>query len=244
MKVKIPKMINNKSELKKINLDLFNVLEALFSQNNSAFPCLFGRKSFQKDCMKYGISREHIDFNVISSDLIHMSELIKNETSVDKRKYLTYLHAFPTVEHGSLSDFFFELIEGLHKIDPKDWPENKTKSYMHHDFEFCFNGLSWFPVLLTPWHDVEIRKCPITIIGFQPLSTFEYNKKNHCDEFELMRKSIHGYIDRRYGDKKPEYMSANSSGSNITQFLGNSSIGLTSEDKVGSVCPFSKRKLI
>lgn len=190
--------------------------------NNKSFPCIYGKISFNKNYMYAGIYKNIDDssINNLANDLVQMSNFLIQDISDNEKKFSTFIAIFDINTTLLFNDLWYKIIKSLHKKDKKKWVKNTTKDLNNKDFKFSFNGELWYPVLITPTHPNKIRKSEITILSFQPDKTFERNKNIDNDFYQKIRKEIHQKIDDTYSNNRPHYLSNNSTGKGIVQFLG------------------------
>jgi len=210
----------NTSQLAEFYPILWKVLDELFNSKDNVFPCLYAISSFNKKKMYFGVSNQNELIEVLADDLKEMSLLLGDERDEKSKIFNTYVHIIQSENIKNVREFLINLLQTLHKTDKKAWLKNATKDMNVPEFEFCFNGQLWFPVLLTPNHPSAIRRSPYTLIAFQPMITFDYNKKTKSEFYQRMRTLIHSRVDNFYNENRPYYLSDKSSGKNIYQFIG------------------------
>lgn len=210
----------NTNQLAELHIELWNGLNEMFNSKDKIFPCLYAISSFNKKTMYFGVSNQTESIENLANDLKEMSLLLNEERDEKSKTFNTYVHIIQNHDVEDVREFLINLLQALHKVDEKDWLENATKDMNLPDFEFCFNGKLWFPVLLTPNHPSTIRRSPFTLIAFQPSVTFDYNKQTKSEFYQRMRTSIHCRVDDFYSEGRPYYLSNKSSGKNIVQFIG------------------------
>jgi FPC/CPF motif-containing protein YcgG len=208
------------NQLAELHPALWRTLNELFNSKDKAFPCLYAISSFNKQAMHFGISNQNESVEKLAADLKEMSLLLDGVRDEKSKAFNTYIHIIENHNVENVSAFLINLLQELHQLDDKEWLENATKDMSVPEFEFCFNGQLWFPVLLTPNHPSKIRRSFYTLIAFQPSITFDHNKKNKSMFYQRMRMSIHNRIDGFYKNSRPYYLSDKSSGKNIVQFVG------------------------
>lgn len=208
------------NQLAELHPALWKALNELFNSKDKIFPCLYAMSSFNKQAMYFGVSNQNESIENLADDLKAMSLLLDGERDEKSKTFNTYIHIIQNHNAEDVRGFLINLLQALHKVDEKEWLENATKDMSDPEFEFCFNGQLWFPVLLTPNHPSKIRRSLYTLIAFQPSITFDYNKKNKPEFYQRMRMSIHSRVDNFYNNIRPYYLSDKSSGKNIIQFIG------------------------
>lgn len=200
---------------------LWEILHNFFNSRENVFPCLYAISSFNKHSMYFGISNQNeLLIDNLANDLKEMSLLLNGNRDEKSKTFNTYVHIIQNNNIADVKEFLIDILQGLHRVDSHEWLKNSTKDMNAPEFEFCFNGQLWFPVLLTPNHPSTIRRSPYTLIAFQPKLTFDYNKKIKSEFYQRMRIAIHNRIDNFYNNGKPYYLSDKSSGKNIIQFIG------------------------
>lgn len=215
-------MIISAKNLKENHPDIWNLLSISLGRS-SDFPCLFAMASFKKEFMQFVIADSKKDIaKLIASSLLEFSEKFNNSRSFFEKTYETLVLICKDnfENYFDEGEFIGNLLNELHSLDPSEWPIGKTKNTNDQEFEFYWNNVVWFPVLLHKNHNEKIRRSPFLIIGFQPGETFEFNKKHRALFYERMRNSIHARINKTYENKMPFHMSEVSTGKNICQYAG------------------------
>ncbi|MDP2417400.1 MAG: YqcI/YcgG family protein [Hydrogenophaga sp.] len=210
------------NDLQDFHPDIWNSLGCIFG-GKSKMPCLFATASFSKAVM-YFVVVDRLDEVVdrLRNDLIEFSLKMKNAHGLSEKSYSTIVLVSkePLSALSAEGDFIEKLLIDLHAVDPCQWPEGKTKNMNDQDFEFYWNGVSWFPILLHNTHKEIIRLSDFLMIGFQLGSIFDFNKMERKSFYEAMRSSIHSKISSAYLGDLPFYLTNKSSGKNICQFSG------------------------
>jgi FPC/CPF motif-containing protein YcgG len=187
------------------------------------YPCFFGKMSFQKDLMYYGLYKDISEQSItdLANNLREMSIFLDSERNHNQKSLNTFIAIFENInENISFDSLWYEIISKLHTKDNKQWKSNTTMNLNDANFKFSFDNKLWYPVLLTPVHTQLTRKSEITILSFQPDETFIYNKESNKVFYEKGRNAIYSKIDKIYHSKRPHYITEKSSGKNIVQFLG------------------------
>jgi FPC/CPF motif-containing protein YcgG len=69
---------------------------------------------------------------------------------------------------------FWGLLRGLRVFDTKPWPEEIPADTIANKWAFCFDGVPWFPAVLTPAHSKrQSRYAPNLVIVMQPKWIFD-----------------------------------------------------------------------
>ncbi len=208
-------------ELKKSYPETYRKLSDTF--NNKFFPCLYGKMSFLNNLMYAGLypDTKEDSIRLLAKDLREMSLHLDNQSKIQEMKFNTFIAVFDIDDREiDFDKLWYKIISNLHKKDLKKWKTGSTKDLNNADFKFSFDNKLWYPVLITPSHPSKIRKSKITILSFQPDQTFLLNKEIDNDFYQNMRKKIHLKINKLYQGKEPYYLSSESTGKGIVQFLG------------------------
>ncbi len=208
-------------ELQKTNSHIYTKLYDTF--NNKFFPCLYGKMSFSKNFMYVGLyqNTEAYSIQLLAEDLRSMSLHLDNQTTAEEMQLNTFIAVFDMdVSKIKFDNFWFTVINSLHKKDFKNWKIGATKDLNDPEFKFSFDNKLWYPVLVMPNHPNKIRKSKIIILSFQPDQTFLLNKSIDMEFYENTRKRIHKRINKLYQADLPHYLSGESTGKGIVQFLG------------------------
>ncbi len=209
------------SELRLEKPDVYETLNAKI--NSIDFPCLFAKSSFNKDKMFIRVldSKDN-EWEIVSHDMIMINNKISNCTDEVSKSITTYLVVFRYIKYKIVDDglFLIEMLKNLHRLDSCCWSNTKTKDPNASDFEFFFSGKVWFPVVMSPWHKSLIRVAPYLMVAIQPGDVFDFNKKCRSKYYYNMRRSIHKNIYNFYKGDLPYFLSGNSSGKNLWQYIG------------------------
>lgn len=209
-------------ELQTLFPDIWRSLSYTFG-GKDGIPCLFATASFAKKVMRFVVvDRNDQIIECLSTQLVDFYKMMENNHDSIEKSFgtLVLVSREPIDKAWNEYNFIENLLVKLHAIDPCKWPEGKTKNTNDQDFEFYWNGVSWFPVLLHADHQVCIRRSQFLTIGFQLGIVFDYNKIERHFFYENMRKSIHLKISNAYSSNLPYYLSSKSSGKNICQYAG------------------------
>lgn len=214
-------MIQKVQSLKQTNLSVYNKIANTF--NKKTFPCIYGKLSFNKNMMYVNIY-EDLESNSIkklSDDLREMSQQLDSKRTDEEMRFNTFISVF-TIDDSQISfdKIWYKIITQLNKFDVREWQNDSPKDLNHPDFKFSFHDKLWYPVLVTPNHPIKIRQSEITILSFQPDMTFILNKKIDNQYYGKVRTKIHKKIDKIYDNKRPHYLSSNSTGKGMVQYLG------------------------
>lgn len=153
--------------------------KAVLLDEELIFPCVYATKGFKSDDQLYLF----IDSDDLS-DPRHIRTLAKGLST-----YLPQAHQLGpntslvllakqndnntrTVEE--YNTLFWELLNGLAKLDEKPWPSNIPRDIDTDRWCFCFGGEQFFTVIQTPAHQVRrTRYAPGLTMVFQPKWIFD-----------------------------------------------------------------------
>ncbi|KAG2074481.1 hypothetical protein BDR04DRAFT_1175448 [Suillus decipiens] len=125
------------------------------------FPCVYDTKGLKSDSQLY--------FG-LSTYLPQARQLGPNTSLVILAKQND--NNSRTVEE--YNTMFWELLNGLAKLDDKPWPSTVPRDIDTDKWCFCFGGEKIFPVLQTPAHQARrTRYAPGVTMVFQPKWTFD-----------------------------------------------------------------------
>lgn len=209
-------------ELRDLHPDIWASLNYIFS-GTSNVPCLFATASFKKEIMQFTVVDKKSELmKILSADLISFSNKLQEAKDLAEKTYSTLIVVCRENFENESEEYNFidNMLIDLHLKDPIEWPDDKTKDTNNQEFEFYWNGLPWFPILLHRSHREKIRKSNFLIIGFQSGIVFKFNKEERSVFYERMRHSIHSKIANFYPEELPFYLSNKSSGRNICQYSG------------------------
>jgi len=207
-------------ELKK-RVDIYERVEKTFLSDQ--YPCFFGKMSFQKNLMYCGLYADTSKESIanLSNDLREMSAYLDSDRNHLQKSLNTFIAIFENIDENITFDIlWYQIISKLHKNDRRAWKSNAPTDLNDANFKFSFDDKLWYPVLLTPIHPQIARMGEITILSFQPDETFIYNKEQNKSFYDKGRNAIYNKIDKIYHSQRPHYISEQSSGKNIVQFLG------------------------
>ncbi|KAG1883557.1 YqcI/YcgG family-domain-containing protein [Suillus subluteus] len=153
--------------------------KAVLLDEELIFPCVYATKGFKSDDQLYLF----IDSDDLS-DPRHIRTLAKGlSTYLPQARQLgpnTSLVLLAkqndnnsrTVEE--YNTLFWELLNGLAKLDEKPWPSNIPRDIDTNRWCFCFGGEQFFTVIQTPAHQVRrTRYAPGLTMVFQPKWIFD-----------------------------------------------------------------------
>ncbi|KAG1810557.1 YqcI/YcgG family-domain-containing protein [Suillus subaureus] len=159
--------------------NVYEDYKAVLFDEELIFPCVYATKGFKSDDQRYLF----IDSDDLS-DPRHIHTLAKGlSTYLPQARQLgpnTSLvllakkndnNSRTTEEYNTL---FWELLNGLAKLDKKPWPSNIPHDIDTDRWCFCFGGESFFTIIQTPAHQVRRTRCaPGLTMVFQPKWIFD-----------------------------------------------------------------------
>lgn len=142
------------------------------------FPCIYATKGFKNDNQLYLFidsddlsDPRHIRSlaTALTTYLPQAHDLGPNTSLVLLAKKVSYQRSIE--EYNAL---FWELLNGLAKLDTKPWPTTVPRDIDTDNWCLCFGGEPFFTVIQTPAHQVRrSRYAPGLTIVFQPKWIFD-----------------------------------------------------------------------
>lgn len=139
------------------------------------FPCIFGVAAVSRGTLRYGFNHEPLQDQASALSKM-LEEFTAIAPSLGKRTSLVvfFKNAPNKLDHRSIYEWFWSLLQRTTQLDPQAWPENISPNPDSPSFEWTFNGQPMFVVVNTPIHDVRrSRFFPTLAITFQPRFVFE-----------------------------------------------------------------------
>ncbi|KPL59553.1 YqcI/YcgG family protein [Rossellomorea vietnamensis] len=148
----------------------------VMSDEEHPYPCVPGKQGFQTDTLRFGFAEDPRKDE--ATDML--VSLLKEYGGIsrDTGKYASLVVFFQSEEiEGSVETYqhiFWDLLNRVHKLDDKPWPDGIGKDPHDHTWEFCFDGEPYFAFCATPAHIVrKSRHFPYFLLAFQPRWVFD-----------------------------------------------------------------------
>ena len=153
----------------------------LLSTNSNAkkFPCPYATAGFKANEHRYVFmhSEDATEPRNIRLLANAMRAYFPISHDLGPNTSLVILHPLSDEKH-TVDDYqqkFWDLLRGLRTCDLKDWPEDIPQDTSHARWAFCFDGVPWFPAVLTPSHvQRNSRYAPNFAIAMQPKWVFDH----------------------------------------------------------------------
>ena len=152
--------------------ETYDDFKKVLLEKDLVFPCIYATKGFKTDGQLYLF----IDSDDLS-DPRHMQSLATALTAyLPQARDLgpntsLVLLAKRMPHHRTIEEYnglFWELLNGLAKLDPKPWPANVPRDIETDRWCLCFGGEPFFTVIQTPAHQARrSRYAPGLTIVFQ-----------------------------------------------------------------------------
>ncbi|KAG2066250.1 hypothetical protein BDR04DRAFT_98698 [Suillus decipiens] len=153
--------------------------KAVLLDENIIYPCIYATKGFKSDDQLYLF----IDSDDLS-DPRHIRTLAKGlfvylprARQLGPNTSLVLLAKQNDNNSRTIEEYntlFWELLNGLAKLDYKPWPSTVPRDIDTDKWCFCFGGEKFFTVIQTPAHQVRrTRYAPGLTIVFQPKWIFD-----------------------------------------------------------------------
>lgn len=152
---------------------------AMLCDEEHPYPCVPGKQGFQTDTLRFGFTedpRKGEASEKLASYLKQYGE-ISRETG-NYASLVVFCHSDDMAGGRqpveTYEQIFWDLLNRVHQLDDKPWPDHIGKDPHDHTWEFCFNGEPYFAFCATPAHTVrKSRHFPYFLIAFQPRWVFD-----------------------------------------------------------------------
>ncbi|KAG2121215.1 YqcI/YcgG family-domain-containing protein [Suillus cothurnatus] len=143
------------------------------------FPCVYATKGFKSDDQLYLFidSDDLSDPRHIRTLAKGLSTYLRQARQLDPNTSLVLLAKQNDDNSRTVEEYntlFWELLNGLAKLDEKPWPSNIPRDIDTDRWCFCFGGEQFFTVVQTPAHQIRrTRYAPGLTMVFQPKWIFD-----------------------------------------------------------------------
>ncbi|WP_333489754.1 YqcI/YcgG family protein [Alkalihalobacillus sp. CinArs1] len=171
-------MIDENSEaLEGWNVLAYQQFSDMMCNESEPYPCVPGKMGFIDNSLRFGFAdppwEEHASRQ--------LAAILKEygEISRETGKYASLVVFFEADHQDGKSiedyqDTFWTLLNDVHQLDEKPWPEDIPTDPHNQAWEFCFDGEPYFVFCATPAHRVrKSRSFPYFMLAFQPRWVFE-----------------------------------------------------------------------
>ncbi|MCA0173804.1 YqcI/YcgG family protein [Bacillus sp. RAR_GA_16] len=159
--------------------DVYAQFSAMLEDGEKPYPCIPGKQGFHQDHLRFGF----VEDPTKSITCAQLATLLKEygEVARDTGKYASLVVFFDSrtlvdqkVDVEQYQSYFWSLLNKVHELDEKPWPEDIPTDPHDPKWEFCFNGEPYFAFCATPAHQVrKSRQFPCFLIAFQPRWVFD-----------------------------------------------------------------------
>lgn len=168
--------------------------------SRSDFPCLFGRKAFWRESLKFLFVRGAAD---LVAGVLAYTTFVKT-TSLDTRLYSPLVIVFKHDGFANLADehtFCWEQLRILHENDPREWPGSVPTDPADSRWTFCFDGVQLFVNMSCPGHrHLKSRNLGQSVIFIvNPRQNFDAGASLNSRKGVTVRQTIRERV-RRYND--------------------------------------------
>ncbi|SLN19135.1 YqcI/YcgG family protein [Roseovarius albus] len=172
----ITKLIYNQAEIRQIfeanswQRKVFNEQATSFRSRSRLFPCTFGVAGFESDQLRYAFS-ESMNPEEVANALL---QYLKDAKSFGKNtSLLVFSRPGPVQSIEHYRSRFWSTLDGIHKCDKTDWPQDIPHEINTPEWEWCFGGEQIFVVCNTPAHvNWQSRRSSSFMLTFQPRWVF------------------------------------------------------------------------
>lgn len=157
----------------------FTHFRAVMCDEEHPYPCVPGKQGFLTDTLRFGFAEDPRKDEAVDK----LESLLKQygEISRETGNYASLVVFFNSGEirgddHSveSYQHIFWDLLNRVHELDEKPWPDDIAQDPHDHTWEFCFNGEPYFAFCATPaHHDRKSRHFPYLLLAFQPRWVFD-----------------------------------------------------------------------
>ncbi|PFA70329.1 hypothetical protein CN378_00605 [Bacillus sp. AFS015802] len=159
--------------------EAYGHFSAMMCDEEHPYPCVPGKQGFQTDTLRFGFAEDPRNEGASEK----LASLLKEygQMSRSTGKYASLVVFFHSGEADSenhsvesYQQIFWSLLNRVHQLDEKKWPDHISKDPHDHTWEFCFDGEPYFAFCATPAHIVrKSRHFPYFLLAFQPRWVFD-----------------------------------------------------------------------
>ncbi|KAG1898756.1 YqcI/YcgG family-domain-containing protein [Suillus fuscotomentosus] len=153
--------------------------KAVLLDEELVFPCVYATKGFKSDDQLYLFidSDDLSDTRHIRTIAKGLSIYLPQARQLGPNTSLVLLAKQNEVNSRTVEEYntlFWELLNGLAKLDEKPWPSDTPRDIDTDRWCFCFGGEQFFTVIQTPAHQVRrTRYAPGVTMVMQPKWIFD-----------------------------------------------------------------------
>jgi FPC/CPF motif-containing protein YcgG len=156
--------------------DTYDHLCQVFTSSSEEFPCIYAIKALRNNTLRFAFLADSESAASIEAFGNALSEYVRACHSL--RPHTAFLAFFaPDSEEMTLEEHhaeFWRVLQRLHALDPRPWPEQIPMDPTEPLWEFCFNGEPMFVLGSGPVHVTRrSRHSPVRAISFQPRFMFD-----------------------------------------------------------------------
>jgi uncharacterized protein len=156
--------------------EAYDQLRDTLTSSARKFPCIYAIKAEQNNTLRFAFLQDSQSDASIAAFGDALSEYV--EVCHSLRPHTAFLAFFgPDREEMTLEEHhaeFWRVLQRLHEIDPRPWPQQIPMDPAEPLWEFCFNGEPMFVLGSGPVHVARrSRFSPVRAISFQPRFMFD-----------------------------------------------------------------------
>lgn len=157
----------------------YDYFSQMMTDRKHPYPCVPGIQGFLQDSLRFGFNGDPrtVEASQQFASLLREYGNISRETG----PYASIVIFFDTrnlsaeTSLETYQDIFWTLLNRVHQLDDKPWPEHISINPEDPSWEFCFNGEPYFAFCATPSHTVRrSRHFPHFLVALQPRWVFEH----------------------------------------------------------------------
>lgn len=196
-------------------------------------PCVMARSVVNRGNVRFGVYAQMGDAHSAHRTCEDLYA-IAAESDPAEGRFLSFVAAFPSVQHASERDFedaIWAHLRAMHAVDAQrfDWDKTVSSDPSDADFSFSIGGRAWFIVGMHPRASRVARRFDVPVLIFNPHAQFEALRV--AGTFESLRDRIRKRERAVQGDINP-MMNDHGMKSEARQYSGRAT-------DAGWQCPFA-----
>ncbi|WP_284140545.1 MULTISPECIES: YqcI/YcgG family protein [unclassified Virgibacillus] len=166
---------NSRDWLKKWQQAAFEDFANMMTSTKTPYPCVPGVYGFKKNMLRYGF----LETPTKETASKQLAQILTEYGDISRQTgpFASLVVFINTEEERSVEAFetmFWTLLQKVHQLDEKSWPEHIPTEPHDNEWEFCFQGEAYFVFCATPAHTVrKSRHFPYMLLAFQPRWVFD-----------------------------------------------------------------------
>ena len=150
---------------------VFAEFESTLTSKSRPFPCVFGVSGLKRDQLRFAF------LDPLSPEALApmLKSYVENARSFGRHtSFVVFARPGPVQNLENYRERFWDLLDGLERIDDTERPHDVPKELESDHWEFCFAGEPIFVVCNSPAHILrQSRRSTSYMVTFQPRWVFE-----------------------------------------------------------------------